>query len=81
MKTLKEEQIVQNKHGHYTKIIAIKGGFVYFCGWHLKKEEAEKRQDSNGNQPINVVAFGRAVEGDGEVKTNSASTKKAKEKK
>lgn len=54
-------KVVQNKHGHYTKIIDLRNGFVYFNGWHLKEDEAKKRNDNNGNQPINETAFARAI--------------------
>lgn len=63
MATIKKGAVVQNRHGHYTKVIDVKEGFVFFNGWHLKKAEAEKRDNNNGNQPINIVAFERAIGG------------------
>lgn len=53
--------IVKNKLGQFTKIVALKGGFVYFNGWHLKKDQAEKIEGTNGNSPVNERGFARAV--------------------
>lgn len=60
---LKAGELVQNKYKQWTKIIAIKAGFVYFCGWHLKKTEAEKRDSAAGVQPLNETAFSRLLDG------------------
>lgn len=53
--------IVKNKIGQFTKIVDLKGGFVYFNGWHLKKDQAEKIEGTNGNSPMNERGFARAV--------------------
>jgi pyruvate/2-oxoglutarate dehydrogenase complex dihydrolipoamide acyltransferase (E2) component len=61
MLKLKVGEIVQNKLKQFTKIVALKSGFVYFNGWHLKKEQAEKTEGTNGNSPMNERGFARAV--------------------
>lgn len=64
-------KVVENRVGQFTKIINIKGSFVFFCGWHLRKTEAEKRKDANGTAPMNVRAFMRAL---GEEPEDAVST-------
>jgi len=65
MKTPKLEvgKVYKNKYGQFTKVTDLKGGFVYFCGWHLKETEAAKRDTASGHQPLNVTAFGRLLDG------------------
>lgn len=61
MLKLKIGAIVQNKLKQFTKIVDLKNGFVYFNGWHLKREQAEKIEGVNGNSPVNERGFARAV--------------------
>lgn len=61
MLKLKIGAVVKNKVGHFTKIVGLSNGFVYFNGWHLKKEMAEKVDGTNGTAPLNERGFARAI--------------------
>lgn len=61
MLKLKVGDLVKNKLGQFTKVVALKSGFVYFNGWHLKKETAEKVEGTNGNSPVNERGFASAM--------------------
>lgn len=57
--TFKKNQIVENRHGHFAKIIELKNGFVHFAGWFPKKKRAEEAEGATSF--LNKFGMARAM--------------------
>lgn len=60
-------KVYKNHAGEFTKVTDYKNGFVYYNGWHFKKETAEETVGGNGAQIVNEYGFERALTGNGEL--------------